>query len=376
MRKSCKTKHLSMVLSADYVQIQMKLPILQTPLAFKVLQENHMNLDAAAEFTVKSFGYSKTLHSSNFWCLILLFLHLGLNVPVLYVCMLFNIVWLCREMWAVLVKVNFLVFLVVSLGLCETCSLLPHWLTGTTNQNSYAVTLTSARMFGSIMACPLEIIGFLSVFGCIWQKAAYHGLWGCSIWQGFGNLGTEVCEVPQHTAQRATWRAWMKSVHQKGAGRLALCPQPSQLRLCQTSLLGAHPCWSSAGAEGKPSTQTMPPGNRKGGRLPEYTATTGRAGFQISAFSNCGRGEWEPSFRFVQQLCAGGRAAARSLLQPLAVSDVCRAMWAFLLITFWAECIKFFIKMSLSCRWQNEGYFRQAVEKQSLAMSKNQTGKR
>lgn len=40
--------------------MQMKLPTLQTTLAFKVLQENHMSLDAAAEFAVKSFGYSDT----------------------------------------------------------------------------------------------------------------------------------------------------------------------------------------------------------------------------------------------------------------------------------------------------------------------------
>lgn len=131
MRKTCRSKRLSMVLSADYIQIQMKLPTLQRPLAFKVLQENHMSLDAAADFAAKSFGYSKTLQSSNFWCLILLFLHLGINIPVLYVHMLFNTVWLCRGIWTVLVNVNFLVFLVVSLGLCKMCLLFPHWLIGT-----------------------------------------------------------------------------------------------------------------------------------------------------------------------------------------------------------------------------------------------------
>lgn len=41
MRKNCKAKHLSVVLSANYIQIQMKLPTLQTSLAFKALQENH-----------------------------------------------------------------------------------------------------------------------------------------------------------------------------------------------------------------------------------------------------------------------------------------------------------------------------------------------
>lgn len=80
-----------------------------------------------------------------------------------------------------------------------------------------------------------------------------------------------MCEVPHRAARQAAQRAWVKSVHCKGARRLPLCPQPSQLRLCQTGLLGAHPCCSSAGAEGKPSTQTVPPGSRKAGRLSQST---------------------------------------------------------------------------------------------------------
>lgn len=253
MRKSCKTKHLSMVLSAEDIQIQMKLPTLQTPLAFKVLQENHMNLDDE-EFAAKSFGYSKTLQSSNFWCLILLFLHLGINVPVLYVYMLFNTVWLLREMWAVSVNMNFLVFLVVSLGLCKTCSLLPRWLIGTTNLNSHAVTLTSARMFGKIRAYPLEIMGFLSVFGCIYTEGCLSwtarvqyltGLWEFRPWgvwwfhsmqpnRPYGGLGWNQC-----TERKPVGQLCVLSRHSSGSARLVYWEHiPAE---AQHELKGNHP---------------------------------------------------------------------------------------------------------------------------------------
>lgn len=135
---------------------------------------------------------------------------------------------------------------------------------------------------------------------------------GYNIWQGFGNLGTEVCEVPQHAAQKAAWRAWMKSVHWKGASSLALCPPLPDWPAGSTSLLKLGRSW------GETIYPNPAPREQEGRKaLPEYMATTRRAGFQIPAFSSCGRGEQEPYFRFAQQLCAGGRAAARSLLQPL-----------------------------------------------------------
>lgn len=225
-------------------------------------------------------------------------------------------------------------------------------------------------MFGRIRACPLEIMGFLSAFGCIWQKAAYNGLWGCSIWQALGIWALRCVRfhstLPDRPHGGLGWNQCTEgklpgglcvlSSHSSGSARLVL------LKLSRSWRETIHPNhvpreWESRKA------------------LPEYRTTTG---FQIPAFSSCGRGDNHVSGLFSSSVLEAEQQ------QALCFSHCCQGRrqghmdivrTVFVLITFWAERIKFVNKMSLSCRWQNEGYFRQAVDEQSLAVTKNETGK-
>lgn len=222
-----------------------------------------------------------------------------------------------------------------------------------------------------------------SVLGCLWETAASLGLRGCSIWWGFGNVGPEECEG-------STTRSW--------AGLMGGLHETSALKEKKSSGLLWAPSSHGLGSLILLCLEQIPAEDQHGLRrsfLPKLCPQRPGRWEGFSRVHSHGWESWFPVpglfFYLLKRWAEKCVSAFMSSSVPEAeqqhafcFSHCCPCLLqahmgtirsVFMLIMLWAELTKFFIKMCLSCRWENGRYFRQAVREQCSAVSKNQTAK-